>query len=396
MSKNIIVNIPISLKGGNKENKTPCLSLMTHVPLLDLKLQYKSIQEEIENAVLTVLRKQACILGETVKSFEKACAEYCGTQYAVGVSSGTDALLVALMALGIKSGDEVITTSYSFFATAGSIYRVGAKAVFVDIDRDSFNINPALIEAAITPRTKAIIPVHLYGQCADMDAIREIAKKHNLFIIEDAAQAIGAEYKGIRAGNLGNIGCFSFYPSKNLGGIGDGGLVTTNDPELYNTIVKLRNHGCATTYYHEIVGGNFRLDAVQAAALQVKLQHLEKWHEARAKNAEDYRNLFTKAGLDDIVICPKLTIEGRHVYNQFVIRVPKRDELREYLSQQDIATAIYYPLPLHLQPCFSCLEKVHLPESEEVSKTALALPIYPELTMEQKEAVVEGIRKFYK
>ena len=368
---------------------------MTSVPLLELKLQYKNIQEEIENAVLTVMRNQTCVLGQTVKEFENACSEYCGVQYSIGVSSGTDALLMALMAIDIQPEDEVITTPYSFFATAGSIYRMGAKAVFVDIQPDTYNINYKNIEAAITSKTKAIIPVHLYGQCVDMDEINDIAQKHNLIVIEDAAQAIGSEYKGKRAGNLGHIGCFSFYPSKNLGGLGDGGLITTNDPDLYEKLLKLRNHGCSQVYYHEIVGGNFRLDAIQAAALHVKLQYLENWHKGRIQNAEDYRKLFAEKNLQDKVICPSVQEQRRHIYNQFVIKVQDRDKLRAYLSEKQISTAIYYPLPLHLQPCFTCWGKPSLPISEDAAKTTLALPIYPELTMEQKQSVVEGIWQFY-
>lgn len=368
------------------------------VPLLDLKAQYKTIQDKIETAVLEILRAQTCILGEPVKSFEEACAKYCGTNFAVGVSSGTDALLMALMAIDIQPGDEVITTPYSFFATAGSIHRVGAKAVFVDIDPKTFNIAPTLIEKAITPKTRAIMPVHLYGQCADMDQIMTIAKKHKLIVIEDAAQAFGSMYHGKKAGTLGDIGCFSFYPSKNLGGIGDGGLMTVNDKAMYDKLIKLRNHGSSQTYFHEMVGGNFRLDAIQAAALKVKLTYLETWHEARAKNAADYRKLLQSKNLLSHVTAPEEQSGYRHIYNQFVLRVEKRDALKEFLGKKGIGTAIYYPLPLHRQPCFAAWksDKTDMPESDRASQTTLALPIYPELTMEQKEAVVEGIKEFYK
>ena len=367
-----------------------------YVPLLDLKAQYSTIQQEIEDAVLGVLRAQTCILGEPVKSFEDKCAQFCGTNYAIGVSSGTDALIIALLAANIQPGDEVITTPYSFFSTAGSIYRMGARAIFVDIESDSYNIDPNLIEQAITPKTKAIMPVHLYGQCANMDAINEIAKRHGIVVIEDAAQAFGAEYQGKKAGSLSDFGCFSFYPSKNLGGIGDGGLVTLNDEKLYKKIIILRNHGCTHQYYHEMVGGNFRLDAVQAAALAVKIGYLKQWNKARAKNADDYRCLFAKAGLTQIDL-PSAKEGHSHIYNQFVIRAPKRDELRAFISEKKIGNSIYYPLPLNKQPCFAewgCNEQ-NMPVSDNAAKTTLALPIYPELTMEQKQYVVDSIVEFY-
>ena len=368
------------------------------VPLLDLKAQYATIQQPIENAVLEVLRSQCYILGETVKSFEQACANYCRTRYAVGVSSGTDALLIAMMALGIGQGDEVITTPYSFFSTAGSIYRLGARPVFVDIDPDTYNIDPQQIEAAINTKTRAIIPVHLFGQCADMDAITAIARRHNLKIVEDAAQAFGAYYRDQPAGCLGDFGCFSFYPSKNLGGIGDGGLVTTDQPEFYDRLIELRIHGPSKGYYHELVGGNFRLDAIQAAALAVKLGHLEQWNQARAANADDYRRLFRESGLQEKVQPPVVAANCKHIYNQFVVRVKDRDALQKFLASKGIGSAIYYPLGLHRQPCFKDLgySPDLFPECDNAAANTLSLPIYPESTNEQRSYVVSMIQEFYR
>jgi dTDP-4-amino-4,6-dideoxygalactose transaminase len=340
-------------------------------------------------------------------------AAYSQCEFGIGVSSGTDALLVALMALDIKPGDEIITTPYSFFATAGSIARLGARPIFVDIEPATFNLAPEGVEAAITERTRAIMPVHLYGQMAEMTEIMEIARRRNLYVIEDAAQAIGAEYRGRRAGSIGDLGCFSFYPTKNLGGFGDGGMVTTNNAELQERVRRLRNHGYTARYYNKEVGGNFRLDAIQAAVLRVKLKRLDEWSEARHRNAERYRALFARAGLlalrtgettaaagsseESGVRLPFEAEERRHIYNQFVIRSARRDQLQEFLGARRIGTEIYYPVPLHLQECFTGLGHVEgdYPESERAAKQTLALPIYPELTAAQQTIVVEAIRDFY-
>src|SRR6266540_4353358 len=333
------------------------------VPLLDLRAQHDPIQKELLDAIAQVLASQAFILGPDVKKLEDRIASYCQTQFAVGVSSGSDALLIALMALGIGPGDEVITTAYSFFATAGSIVRVGATPVFADIDPLTCNIDPKKIESAITPRTKAIIPVHLYGQCADMEPILGIASRHTLWVIEDAAQAIGAEYRdGRRAGSMGVIGCLSFFPSKNLGALGDGGMVVTNDPQLAEKLAVLRVHGGKPKYHHKILGGNFRLDTLQAAVLNVKLNYLDGWTKARRKNAEQYRHLLKESGLLETTGIQALHavyaasgVRHDHIYNQFVIRVPDRDRLREFLKEQEIGTEVYYPVPFHLQECFASL-----------------------------------------
>ena len=366
------------------------------VPLLDLKAQYAAIRDEVGEAINRVLESQRFILGPEVKALEDEIAEYCHCRHAVGVSSGTDALLVALMAIDVKAGDEVITTPYSFFATAGVVHRLGATPVFVDIEPDTYNINPELIENAITPRTKAVIPVHLFGQCAEMEPVLKIAERHGLKVIEDAAQAIGAEYKGRRAGSMGDIGCFSFFPSKNLGACGDGGMVTTNDKTLAGKMHALRMHGAEPKYYHQIVGGNFRLDAVQAAVLRVKLRHLDKWSEARQNNAADYDRRLTEAGLaGNEVILPTVR-QNRHIFNQYVLRVKNRDGLITYLRDEDAGCEIYYPVPLHLQKCFSYLglRKGAFPESERAAESTLAIPIYPELTEAQRAYVVDKIVSF--
>lgn len=368
------------------------------VPLLDLSAQYNPIGNEIEAAVLQVLRSQNYILGPKVEELEKACADYCGVPHAVGVSSGSDALLMALMALRIGAGDEVITTPFSFFATAGAVDRVGAKTVFVDIDPATFNIDPAAIEAAITPKTKAIIAVHLFGQCAEMDPILEIADRHRIAVIEDAAQAIGSEYRGRRAGSMGAIGCFSFFPSKNLGGVGDGGLVTTTDKDIAARLVKLRNHGSSPKYYHTMVGGNFRLDAIQAVVLSVKLPHLDGWTAGRQANAETYRN-----ALKDLEITGELTVpvtaDGRrHIFNQFTLRIPgARDRFRKFMGERGIGTEIYYPLPLHIQECFGHLgySAGDMPFAEKAALEAVSVPIFPELTAAQIDEVVAAIREFF-
>jgi dTDP-4-amino-4,6-dideoxygalactose transaminase len=373
-------------------------SPITSVPLLDLKAQYATIREEIEKAVLSVLESQYFILGPKVEECEKLLAPYCGCAHAISVSSGSDALLICLMAEGIGAGDEVITSPYTFFATAGAIARVGAKPVFVDIDPRTYNIDPSKIAARITPKTKAIIPIHLFGQCADMNPLLQIARQHKLTVIEDAAQAIGAEYKGRRAGSMGEYGCFSFFPSKNLGAGGDGGLVTTTDPARAERLRVLRVHGSKPKYYHSLIGGNFRFDALQAAIVSVKFRHLDAWSAGRQANAARYRRLFEEAGLTrGVVQLPYEVPDGRHIYNQFVIRVPRRDELLAHLKACKIGSEIYYPVPLHVQECFSYLGygEGDFPESEAAAKETLALPIYPELSEAQAAYVVEAIKGFF-
>jgi dTDP-4-amino-4,6-dideoxygalactose transaminase len=365
---------------------------VTPVPLLDLRAQYATIRDEVRTALDAVLESQRFILGPEVESLEREIATYCQTRYAVGVSSGTDALLIALMAIDLRQGDEVITTPYSFFATAGSIARLGGTPVFVDIDRATFNIQADAIEARITSRTKAIIPVHLFGLMADMDTISRIARRHNLAVIEDAAQAIGSDRNGKRAGSAGQMGCFSFYPSKNLGGFGDGGIVTPNDSALYERLRQLRNHGISQAAYHSgIVGGNFRLDAIQAAVLRVKLKYLDRWTEARRRNATAYRESLN--GCQTIEL-PDDIAGTRHVYNQFVIRTERRDQVIAFLKERGIGNEVYYPVPLHLQECFKNLgyKAGDLPVSEEASRRSLALPIYPELTPEMIQTVANAIR----
>ncbi len=378
------------------------------IPLLDLKAQYAAIRAEIRAAIDRVADAQHFIGGPEVEALEQEVAAYAGCRFGIGVSSGTDALLVALMALDLRPGDEVITTAYSFFATAGSIYRLGGRPVFVDINPLTYNIEPAQIEAAITDRTRAIIPVHLFGQMADMDPIMAIARRHDLIVIEDAAQAIGAEYRGRRAGSIGHFGCFSFFPSKNLGAFGDGGMITTNDPELAHRARLLRNHGAEPKYYHKLVGGNFRLDALQAAILRVKLKYLDGWTAARQRNADRYRRLFAAAGLADPrspilgpqtpIVLPTDMGYGRHIYNQFVIRAARRDAVMAELKARQIGHEIYYPVPLHLQECFVGLgyRPGDLPESERAAQESLALPIYGELTEEMQAAVVEAIAAAYR
>ncbi len=375
------------------------------VPLLDLKSQYTTIKEEILEVVEEILESQYFILGPKVATLEKEIAGYCASKHAVGVSSGTDALLISLLALNIGPQDAVITTPYTFFATTGSISRVGARPIFVDIDPDTYNLSPQSLSstmAALTreelKRIKAIIPVHLYGQCADMDPIREIAAEYNLFVIEDAAQAIGAEYKGQRAGSMGDFGCFSFFPSKNLGAFGDGGIVTTNSEDFYDKLYILRVHGSHLKYYHRVIGGNFRLDALQAAIVSVKLKYLDNWTLARQENARKYRELFSEAKLSGEVKLPAEK-ESRHIYNQFVIRLKKnRDDLRMFLNDAEIGTEIYYPVPMHLQACFSDLnyKKGDFPVAENAASQTLALPIYPELSDDQQAYVVDKIKAFYK
>jgi dTDP-4-amino-4,6-dideoxygalactose transaminase len=385
------------------------------VPLLDLKLQYKSLKKELDEALIKVAESQYFILGPEVEKMEKAFCEYLGCGYSIGVSSGTDALLIALMAIDLKPGDEVIVPTYSFFATAGTISRLNGVPVLVDIDPVTYNVDPAKIEEKITPRTKAIIPVHLYGQSADMAEIMKIAKKHNLKVIEDAAQAIGAQYKDGRCvGTIGDIGCFSFFPSKNLGCFGDGGLVTTNNKELGEKLHILRVHGGYPKYFHKIIGGNFRLDAIQAAILNVKLPYLESWSEKRRQNAADYTRFFIEAGLAEEegklnfdsknrILLPKpvyknTKLKNYHIYNQYIIRAEKRDELRKFLLDNNIGNEIYYPVPFHLQECFKDLNYKlgDFPLSEKAADSSIALPIFPELTKDQISFVVEKIREFVK
>jgi len=371
----------------------------TTVPLLDLKAQWATIKEEVTKAVAAVFESQQFILGPAVQECENRIAEYCRCGSAVGVTSGTDALLIAMMAEGIGPGDEVITTPYTFFATAGSIARLEARPVFVDICPKTYNLNVSQIEGKITGNTRAIIPVHLYGQCADMDAVLDVAGRHKLVVIEDAAQAIGAETKGRRAGSMGHYGCFSFFPSKNLGCAGDGGMVTTQDPDRAEKLRVLRAHGSKPKYYHKIIGGNFRFDAVQAAVVTAKLPHLDRWTAGRQANAGRYRRLFEASGLvrDGLVGLPHELPDARHIFNQFVIRVPRRDELQAYLKEQGIGTEIYYPVPMHLQECFAYLghRPGDFPESEKAARETLALPIYPELNDEQARYVVEKTREFF-
>jgi dTDP-4-amino-4,6-dideoxygalactose transaminase len=388
------------------------------IPLLDLGSQLKPLREEILSAVTKVIDSTTYIQGPEVTGLENEVAEYCNTASAIGVSSGTDALLVALMALNIGPGDRVLTTSYSFFATMGVILRCGAKPVFADIDPVSFNIDPLamaqVLEADTDKTIKAIIPVHLYGQCADMKAIMALSEKYSIPVIEDAAQAIGSEYpyehgNWLRSGAIGLAGCFSFFPSKNLGGMGDGGMVVSNDTEFGEQVRKLRNHGAEPKYYHSMIGGNFRLDPIQATVLRIKLEHLEKWHAARRKNAETYNSFFAETSLiqDGNLIVPKAVYKelavqsgetrNYHIYNQYIITVEKRDALIDWLRSRDIGCEIYYPLCLHEQKCLEgIIEKPSLPYSEQAARSTIALPIYPELTSEMQGYVVETINAFYK
>lgn len=376
------------------------------VPLLDLKAHHEPLRLEIMAALEQTFRSLAFILGPEVGKLEERVAAYCQTKYGIGVTSGTDALLIALMALGVGPGDEVITTPYSFFATAGAVVRLGAKPVLVDIDPVTYNLNPTKIRAALTAKSKAIIPVHLYGQCADMAPIMDIARQHNLSVIEDAAQAIGSEYHdGRRACSIGTIGCLSFFPSKNLGCLGDGGMAVTNNPDLAERMRVLRVHGSKPKYYHKLIGGNFRLDTIQAAVLNVKLNYLDGWTKRRQENASRYETLFNQASLvqSGKVELPepvyrKAGAKHYHIYNQFVLRVEQRDALMAHLKQKDIGAEIYYPVPFHLQECFRYLgyKEGDFPESERAAKETLAIPIYPELTSAQQTEVVEAVVSFYR
>ena len=369
---------------------------MNKVPLLDLKAQYTPIRAEIREAIDRVCDSQHFILGPEVVALEQEVAAFCGARYAIGVSSGTDALLVALMAIGVGPGSEVITTPYSFFATAGVVARLGSRPVFVDVDPLTFNIKSEAVEARISDRTKAIIPVHLFGRVTNMDPILKAVEGRGITVIEDAAQAIGAQDAlGRQAGTIGHLGCFSFFPSKNLGAFGDGGMVVTNSSELAETVRVLRVHGGKPKYYHHIVGGNFRLDAIQAAVLRVKLKYLKGWTQARRQNADRYRSLFQAEGASDHVKLPE-DVTG-HIYNQFVSRFQNRDGLQTYLREHGIESEIYYPVPLHLQECFRALgyHANDFPHAEAAARDSLALPIYPELTKEQQLQVVHIVKGFY-
>ena len=365
----------------------------TAVPLLDLQAQYRPIREELLAAVTRVCDSGRFIMGAEVEALERELAEYLEVREAIGVSSGTDALLVAMMAMGIGSGDEVITSTYSFFATAGCITRLGATPRLVDIDPETCNLDPALVQAALSPKTKAIIPVHLYGLCAEMDPLLAVAESAGVPVIEDACQAIGATYRGRQAGSMGTVGCFSFFPSKNLGAFGDAGLVTTNDAALAHEIRLLRNHGAEPKYFHQRIGGNFRLDAIQAAVLRVKLPHLAPWTRMRRDNAARYMRMFDQAGLTAKMTLPSEP-EGRyHIYNQFIVHVPDRDRVRDRLTERGIGTEIYYPVPFHLQECFAPLgyRRGDFPHAEAAAGASLALPIYGELTAAQQESVVAAL-----
>ncbi|HEY0745703.1 MAG TPA: DegT/DnrJ/EryC1/StrS family aminotransferase [Steroidobacteraceae bacterium] len=386
---------------------------MTNVPLLDLKAQFAQIRAEVMPVIEEVCASQRFILGEHVLGLEAEIARYCGSASGVGVSSGTDALLLALMALGVGVGDEILTTPFTFFATAGTIARLGARPVFCDIDPVSFNLSPMavrdfvnrrcsvengqLINGLTGGRIVGLMPVHLYGQSADMDPLMDIARQHNLKVIEDAAQAIGTEHNGIRVGSIGDVGCFSFFPSKNLGAFGDAGLCTTNDADLAESMRVLRVHGGKPKYLHSVIGGNFRIDELQAAVLRIKLKYLDGWTEARQRNAAFYDAAFAAAGLDHKLICPRAAASGRHIFNQYVVRVQNRDALKAFLAERGVGSEIYYPVPLHLQKCFAYLNYVPgaFPESERAAAETLALPIYPELQDTQLRTVVDSIVEFY-
>lgn len=375
---------------------TTTASSLTSVPLLDLKAQYEPLRDQILAAVTRVCDSQRFILGPETQALERELAEMLGVRDSVGVSSGTDALLVAMMALGIGPGDEVITSTYSFFATAGCISRLGARPVLVDIDPVTYNIDPAGVAAALTSKTRAIVPVHLYGHCADMDALMSIAAGAGVPVIEDACQSIGATWQGRQAGSMGAAGCFSFFPSKNLGAFGDGGLVTTQDVALAAEIRLLRGHGAERRYYHEKVGGNFRLDELQAAVLRVKAPHLSGWTAARRRNADRYRALFAAHGLSQVVL-PVEQAGAFHIYNQFIIRLPRRDAAKDFLQAGGIGCEVYYPVPFHLQQCFRDLGHVagEFPHSERAAAESLALPIYGELSEAHQEYVVATLSRFY-
>jgi len=363
------------------------------VPILDLKAQYVTIRDEVTRAIGDVCESQVFALGPAVAQFEQNIAAYCDSKHAIGVSSGTDALLVALMALGVGPDDEVITTPFTFFATAGCIVRVGARPVFVDVDPDSYNIDPAGIEEKITEKTRAIIPVHLFGQLAQMKPIMDIARRHNLAVIEDACQAIGASQDGVKAGNFGDCGCFSFYPTKNLGGFGDGGLVTTNDDELAQQIRILRDHGQNPRYFYRVIGGNFRLDGIQGAVLNVKLKYLERWNDARRRHAKLYDRLLAGSPIKT----PRIDANNVSIYHQYTVTVPDRDALQKHLAENGIGSAVFYPKPLHVQDCFEDLgyHEGDMPVAERLCREVLSLPLYPELQPDQIEHIAATAIKFY-
>lgn len=369
-----------------------------NIPLLDLKAQFQPLRAEIMAAVQTVCDEQGFILGPRVAAFEESVAKYVGARYAIGCASGSDALLLSLMAMGVGPGDEVVTVPFTFFATAGAVSRLGAKPVFIDIQPDTFNLDPTRIEQAVTSRTRAVIPVHLFGQCADMPAINQIAKAKRIQVIEDACQAIGAGQGGKRAGVLADTACFSFFPSKNLGGFGDGGMITTDNQGLADALAMLRVHGSRVRYLHEAVGINSRLDALQAVVLDIKLKYLDQWAEGRRRNAARYEQLFQQAGLMNRVTLPATNTGNFHVYNQYTVRVSQRDELRTHLKEKGVGTEIYYPLPMHLQQCYQDLgyRKGAFPVSERAAEEVLSLPIYAELTDAQLTYVVEMIADFFK
>lgn len=368
-----------------------------NVPLLDLKTQYARIQPEIMKAIEEVCAHQSFILGAPVEQLEQTLATFIGTKHAIGVASGSDALLLSLMELGIQPGDEVITAPFTFFATTGVISRLQARPVFVDVCADTFNLDPEQLAEKITPRTKAILPVHLFGQCADMEAINAVADPQGIPVIEDACQAIGAVRNGIQAGAFGRTGCFSFFPSKNLGAFGDGGLISTNDTKVAERLKLLRVHGSRSEYHHHLIGMNSRLDALQAAILHVKFQHLADWTSTRQKNADSYRHLFHEQGLDQHVTLPVVEPGNIHVYNQFTIKTPNRDALSAYLTEKGIGNRIYYPVPLHLQECYETLgyHKGDFPVAEHAAQEVLSLPIYPELTTDQITYVAKTIKQFF-
>jgi dTDP-4-amino-4,6-dideoxygalactose transaminase len=366
------------------------------IPLLDLQAQNGPLRDEILAAIARVCDSQRFIMGPEIDAFEGEISRLLGVEHAIAVSSGTDALLLALMTLGIGPGDEVITPTYSFFATAGAVVRLGARPVLVDIDPSTFNVDPAAIAAVVTPRTKAILPVHLFGLSADLDPILDEGSRSGVPVIEDAAQAIGATYKMRPVGAQGALGCFSFFPSKNLGAFGDAGLVTTNNQELARRARLLRTHGMHPKYYHHAVGGNFRMDALQAAVLRVKAPHLAAWTEARRVNASRYHRLFAEAGLSSVVVLPTEPPGRRHIFNQFVIRTAHRDQLKQHLDAKGIGNEIYYPVPFHLQPCFADLghHAGDFPHAERAAAESLAIPIYGELTLEQQRTVVDTVAEF--